>query len=134
MRVMYCAGCGSHSVIAVLHRLCVDPSMQLVARSTVMPMGCAVLGYGWVNDSEWCAGAMRFVYCAGCSWHSVFAVVNGLCADLIMQLSEWSAVLPLGQAVLSCVWVHIKHGPESCEGIMGFVFVQGAVGTLRLPL
>ena len=52
----------------------------------------------------------------------MFAVVKLLCADLIMQLSARSAVLPLGQAVLSCVWVHIKHGPEWCAGGMAFVY------------
>ena len=74
-----------------MSRLWVDPSMRLVARSAVMPMGCAVLGYGWVDDSEWCAGAMRFVYCPGCSWHSVFAVVNRLCVDLSMRVAARSA-------------------------------------------
>ena len=97
--------------------------MQLSARSAAIPKGrpvCLWLG----NDSEWCAGALRFVYCTECTWHSVhlssvhlyicccdccaFVVVIGLCADLGMQLSSRSAVLPLGKAVelywAGCSW------------------------------
>ena len=81
--------------------------MQLSARSAVMPKGrpvCLWLG----NDSEWCAGALRFVYCTECTWHSAFAVVIGLCATLGRQLSSRSAVLPLGKAgelyCAGCSW------------------------------
>ena len=62
--------------------------------SAVFPMVQAVLRCGWVNNKhgpECCAGGMRVVYGAGCSWHSVFAVVNRLCVDLSLQLVARSA-------------------------------------------
>ena len=80
-----CAGCSWHSALAIVNWVCVHLGLQLSTMSAVFRMVQAVLRCGWVNNKhgpECCAGGMRVVYGAGCSWHSVFAVVNRLCVDL----------------------------------------------------
>ena len=96
--------------------------MQLRASNGVVPVGRAVLGCG----SEWCAGALSFVYCAECIWQSASAVANGLCADLSIQLSARSAVLPLGQAGLSCI-VQCAVGTPLSMLVLACTLVQGVM-------
>ena len=96
--------------------------MQLRASNGVVPVGRAVLGCG----SEWCAGALSFVYCAECIWQSASAVANGLCADLSIQLSARSAVLPLGQAGLSCI-VQCAVGTPLSTLVLACTWVQGVM-------
>ena len=99
----------SAAAFAFVHMLCADPSMQLSARSAVLPLGQAVLGSGWVHNTpgpEWCVCTMGFVYCVGCSWQYAFAVLSKQCVDLSMQLSARSPVMPMG---LSKGLVTIPH-------------------------
>ena len=60
---VYCAA-GTVQLLLFVRGLYADFSMQLSAIRCVVPMGLARLGCGWVNNFEWCAGALRHVYCA----------------------------------------------------------------------
>ena len=155
---MYRSWCRWDSAFVVVNCLCAGLSMQLSARSAAIPKGrpvCLWLG----NDSEWCAGALRFVYCTECTWHSVhlssvhlyicccdccaFVVVIGLCADLGMQLSARTSVMPTGKTC--CIVLCCKYGifelpfvgcllctvPGLCEGCAGSTdCVYFAAGTV----
>ena len=62
---LYCTGCiGSLCLLlwvgcVWMNGLCIDLSMQLSARSDLMPMGFVAWDCGWVNHSEWCEVPMR---------------------------------------------------------------------------
>ena len=71
--------------------------------------GQAVLGCGRLHHEQ---GGMGFVY-VFCEWHCALAVVSGLHADLSMQLSASSGVVPVGDAGSGCRWV---NDSEWCPG------------------
>ena len=110
------------AVCLAVSRVYVGHSMHVGARGGVLTAGRAGLHCGWVHDSEWCAGAISFVYCARCGWHFAFADVNGgcllcmcrlhlalgicfvdwICADIGLHLSPRTAVVPMGRATWGC--------------------------------